>query len=749
MMEKKIVGYADQISVAPGERIRFMVSCEPDVSSYRAQFVRLLSGDTQPAGPGYRDAPVPGAPSGEYPGRRQAVHPGSFGVVAHHPLFEDLTHLSLQVSVYPTLPEARRACVLSKTDSTLGAGFALWCDPRRGMVLALGDGAGGFHEVAVGHPLVAREWYLVQATYDAGSGEARVSQRLLESYARDASSGTARASLGAAVTLGCDAPLVVAAHSRERSRRGRPVPELVFNGRIERPVVASRPFSDAEFETLRHGPLPGALRPSICVALDFSREIHGDAMVDISPNRLHGELVNLPIRAVRGSNWTGEEMNYRHAPEQYAAVHFLEDSLYDCEWEADFELVVPEDARSGFHAAKLTSGDQEDHIPFFVRPPRGQATAPLLLLAPTASYMAYANWRSGMESDQGELDYNRLTEIHPEERYLNLHPELGNSMYDHHADGTGVCYSSRLRPILNFRPKHGSLWQLSADMHLVDWLESNAIAYDVLTDEDLHAEGVECLRRYRCVMTCTHPEYYSTAMWNGLHAYTQEGGRLMYLGGNGFYWRVAFRDDKPGVMEMRRAEDGSRSWIAEPGEYYMSFTGELGGMWWRCGRAPQYLVGNGFIAQGFDFSSYYRRNPDSFDPRAEFVFAGVASDELIGNFGLIGGGAAGIELDSCNRKYGTPPHALNLASSENHTDSYLHVNEDIGHMYLPIGGLDDPAVRADMVFFETPNGGAVFSTGSIGWCSALYHQRYDNNVSRITRNVLDRFLDTTPFDGGL
>ena len=227
-----------------------------------------------------------------------------------------------------------------------------------------------------------------------------------------------------------------------------------------------------------------------------------------------------------------------------------------------------------------------------------------------------------MENEHGELDYNRLTEIFPEDRYLNLRPELGNSMYDHHADGTGVCYSSRLRPILNFRPKHGSLWQLSADMHLVDWLESNDIAYDVLTDEDLHAEGVECLRRYRCVMTCTHPEYYSTPMWNALYAHTQGGGRLMYLGGNGFYWRVAFRDDKPGAMEMRRAEDGSRSWIAEPGEYYMAFTGELGGMWWRCGGAPQYLVGNGFIAQGFDFSSYYRRNPDSFDPRARLRLRG-------------------------------------------------------------------------------------------------------------------------------
>jgi N,N-dimethylformamidase len=50
-------------------------------------------------------------------------------------------------------------------------------------------------------------------------------------------------------------------------------------------------------------------------------------------------------------------------------------------------------------------------------------------------------------------------------------------------------------------------------------------------------------------------------------------------------------------------------------------------------------------------------------------------------------------------------------------------------------------VRADMVYFEGPNGGAVFSTGSISWCGSLSHNGYDNNVSRITENVLRNFLE--------
>ena len=38
----------------------------------------------------------------------------------------------------------------------------------------------------------------------------------------------------------------------------------------------------------------------------------------------------------------------------------------------------------------------------------------------------------------------------------------------------------------------------------------------------------------------------------------------------------------------------------------------------------------------------------------------------------------------------------------------------------------------------------MFSTGSIAWCGSLAHDGYDNNVSRITANVLARFSDPTP-----
>jgi N,N-dimethylformamidase len=218
----------------------------------------------------------------------------------------------------------------------------------------------------------------------------------------------------------------------------------------------------------------------------------------------------------------------------------------------------------------------------------------------------------------------------------------------------------------------------------------------------------------------------------------------MYLGANGWYWRVAFHKDLPGVIEVRRAEDGIRTWAAEPGEYYHAFTGEFGGLWRRIGRPPNLICGLGFIAQGFDVSSYYRRAPGADDPRAAFIFEGVP-DEIIGDFGLIGGGAAGLELDRITTALGSPPNMLRLASSENHSALVMLVNEEFGVVPANIGGDQNDKVRADLAFAETPSGGALFAVGSIAWCGSLSHNSYDNNVSRITANVLRRFLRDEPF----
>ena len=87
--------------------------------------------------------------------------------------------------------------------------------------------------------------------------------------------------------------------------------------------------------------------------------------------------------------------------------------------------------------------------------------------------------------------------------------------------------------------------QLNADLHLLDWLDTAGFDYDVITDDELHHEGVELLAPYPVVLTGTHPEYWTAQMLKGMEAYQADGGRLMYLGGNGFYWITSFDPQRP------------------------------------------------------------------------------------------------------------------------------------------------------------------------------------------------------------
>ena len=50
------------------------------------------------------------------------------------------------------------------------------------------------------------------------------------------------------------------------------------------------------------------------------------------------------------------------------------------------------------------------------------------------------------------------------------------------------------------------------------------------------------------------------------------------------------------------------------------------------------------------------------------------------------------------------------------------------------------------MIFAMPDGGAVFSVGSMAWAGSLSHNQYENNVSRITDNILKRFLSPDPFE---
>jgi hypothetical protein len=98
-----------------------------------------------------------------------------------------------------------------------------------------------------------------------------------------------------------------------------------------------------------------------------------------------------------------------------------------------------------------------------------------------------------------------------------------------------------------------------------------------------------------------------------------------------------------------------------------------------------------------------------------FEGTGLQNGDLFGEETLherVPGGASGHETDKISAS--SPKNTLLLAKGTNPDE----------------GG-------SEIVIHEPPKGAAVFSVGSITWCSALFT---DDQVSRITRNVITRFV---------
>ncbi len=689
-----LVGYLDRVSGRPGEQIGVKVSSQLGMP-YTADLVWIIHADPNPSGPGMKLEDVPCGFAGQYPSRAQPVDRGSYAVV--DAILAVPEGGAIRLRVQPGLLAAPQP-VLSLGGAVLrvsGAGALLEVD---GAVAA-----------AVAAPMLERCWYELQATFSRG--QVRLAQRALQRSWGVDDSGEAAGAGG----LPAGGRLLFAADADG----GR------FDGRIEDPALL--------------GPDGASV-----ASWDFSDGIGTEAVSGTHP----GRLVNLPTRGVRGSHWTPAEMDWKHAPEHYAAIHFHADDLYDAGWGTDFTVALPPGLRSGVYGVRLRAEADgtahEDIIPFFVLPPRGTVTAPVAYLAATFTYQAYANHARFNFDDafRARAAAWGATPHNPED-----HPEYGASTYNRHPDGTGISLSSLRRPVLTLRPgfltfndaRGSGLRHFSADSHLTDWLEATGQAFDVITDHDLHREGVDLLRGYKCVLTGSHPEYHTAQTLDALAAYVGGGGRLCYLGGNGFYWRIATSDAIPDVLEVRRAEGGIRAWDAAPGEAYHQLDGAYGGLWRRLGRPPQMLAGVGFSSQGLFEGSHYRRLPASHDPAVAWIFEGV-DGEVLGGFGLSGGGAAGFELDRADRRLGTPPNAVILARSEGHQAHYVAVPEELlSHVNTVTGEAPRDLIRAEIVHFDTTAGGAVFATGSITFCGSLSHDGYDNPVSRMLGNVVRRF----------
>lgn len=370
-------------------------------------------------------------------------------------------------------------------------------------------------------------------------------------------------------------------------------------------------------------------------------------------------------------------------------------------WQHAQFITAPE--RSGlyyFHAR--TDSGRFFSFPWIVAPRR--PTAPIAVLASNITWNAYNNF--GGRSNYVHADRLPATPTVNARLELSRYndPEFGTwNMEDyaplsfdrpepinHVPEGVQITDPIEGRAACHVAP---------TEWRLLGWMEREGFAYDLYAETQLHAGAVD-LDAYRVLVISTHPEYWSSEMYRAVKSWVFErGGRLVYLGGNGLNCEVTFPD--PATMIAHNGDN--RKLQAELARYESRF-----GM---RGESEANLLGVVYTEAGVMTAAPYRVLAAD-----HWAMAGteLQNGDLFGQESLherIPGGASGHETDKISPS--SPANVQRIAKGTNPHD----------------GG-------ADLVYFETPRGGGVFSAASICWPASLL---VDESVSRITANVLRRF----------
>jgi hypothetical protein len=331
---------------------------------------------------------------------------------------------------------------------------------------------------------------------------------------------------------------------------------------------------------------------------------------------------------------------------------------------ADFSLTVPSTWQSGLYAAQVVDDrGYVLYIPFVVKPSPTQHNR-IAVLVNTNTWDCYNDWG-------GRSRYNDGSGTFPVSLSF-LRPDPAAT------------------PISNY---HSNDHQTPGEVWFLSWLDNAGYSYDVYSDLDFD-RGIPGLSQYQTLILDTHPEYWSASEYQNLQGYLNQGGDLLYLGGNGIFDMVEPSPDGSSVTVTTSPDDRYPSLFMNNGmdegqllgvDYYWAWDGHTG--------APYQVSAAG--ASHFFFQG-----------------TGLQAGSLIGQSGIYAP-ASGWETDQTWQGGNIP--GLQVLATGNNTDT----------------------PGADMTYYTTAADGFVLSVGSITFTNSL---AVDPDLQAIVRNALNGIL---------
>ena len=665
--------------------------------------------------------------------RTQAIHPGSYVHIENGlPRDRPLNQLTLECWIRPFSLSGWQGLV-TQHDYPERCGIGVFISD--GKIAFHTDGGGQFTQSSLHYTdaglLKTHQWQHIAATWD---GKHKCIFLDGKPVARWAFAGPVRSGK-TALRIGAYADHGVA--------------QNFYNGDIAMVSIHDRALNQNQVqERVDDRGLTIPQGKSVLACWPFSEE-RGTRVADAGVDARDGEIINRGTWMIGGPSFDASAID-RHDteydpttdPNRGHGLRLASDELYNARWKVNHRFRIPADAKSGVYAGRfdfVIDGKPMRYFhTFIVRRPESRPKASLAVLMSTSTWLAY-------NSAPFPVNHGQTMTMMGTGGLATTHPDAATySGYRDHRHGQPTYKIGMKLPWPAAGPNktyinqsYSHLMRGERFLHL--WLDKQGYDYDVITDRDLD-RNPDLLTGYEAVVINGHSEYWSSRAYEGLDRYLDTGGDAIVLSGNTMFWRVSF-DESDEYMEVRKYGTGiGGRKLAQVGELYHSHDFKRGSLMRFCGYPAWKVVGLTCIGWGGAFKPYQVDKPEHFLFNQPHKVGLKKGDQ----FGFIDQktGAVGHEFDvrlstlqratadPAIKKLIEPKGIVTVASSED-ARAVIDYNAE-GHKPR----IGNERTIAEIIYWERPQGGRVFHTGSIATAWGIYQ---DDSMSKLFMNVLHHF----------
>lgn len=382
-----------------------------------------------------------------------------------------------------------------------------------------------------------------------------------------------------------------------------------------------------------------------------------------------------------------------------------------CGWTRPGFFSIPNKINSGYYFLKLEFKSQIHWVSLIIKPKTGFEPKPkILVLSNTNKFNAYNTW-AGPDGSISLYTYNP-TPYYQTHRVLAFEgtdgikqgaPIVSNFVHMERPNTTASSYIQTYwtSDINTFQFFNDHIY---GEMHLPNYLDRMGLSFDVISDQDMSSLTKTDLSGYSIFMMHVHPEYWDLAQLRVLNLINQMGIGIMYLAGNGIYWKCTWVGNQMEVRKDRKYHlDGTQG--GQFGE--LTFPG----------------LANGYQIIKIYYSKMYNMDLNPPVPYKLFNFPSW----IVQGLNLdISGGSVKIGFKNLNSR------ALESGTAGWEVDKLFNQSDT---KYV-IGS--SPDGLSHIVWVDrTGSTGPVFAAGSIIYTGSL---AVDSGISGLTWNVIKKLI---------